>query len=329
MNNGGTLGTAGFFATDVVLNWDYNTQIKSRSRVKTSGLGGHRTHEGMLMPAEFTLKMKAQTGIPLSWVLASDNEDATPNNHIMSIPALQNPTISSTGITAIPALGIRIERETGTNANQRIDLLGCVVTKLVLNCPDGEMATWEVSGKTEMILAGVTTISSHASDYTDSVFNSADFSMSTFTYNSQSVAFQVHDYTLTIELKWKEISPGVKATSYKVYTNWLLQDWDCSLELRGQPYEDGTKSSVYTIARTAIASYATALAATMKAVRTANSDEIEFGFDKWELTLEKQEGNREEADYEICTIKLVPAASSTLTCHVHDARDGDYYGGQS
>lgn len=331
LHNGVTMGTSGSLVADIVQRVSYKTQTKKRQRMKKSGFGGYRWYEGVLAPVEFSMTLAACSSVPLSWVHASDNADDAADerdDHPMTIPTAQSPHISATGTTAIPALCFRIESENATNANQQVDLLGCVVTELKLTCTDGEKATWEVSGLCAMVLSGVTKLSSQPADPTTTRFGWEHFAIETFTYNSQSVAFTPTSITATWTLEWEPVEPGYKADTYFVYTNWLLKSWDFVVEMEGRPYEDGTKSSVYTIARTSIASYATDLLLKWKFVRTTTSDQFSYQFDKMSLEMETNiDADRESSEYQKQTIKLQAAEGATLTATSSDLLEKAYYGG--
>jgi hypothetical protein len=332
LHNGATMGATGDLVADICMRISFKTQIKTRAKLKKSGFAGWRYTEGMLAPVEFTITYKCVSGAPLSWVHASDSDAATPCTHLLTIPTAQQPHISATATTAIPALCLRIERENASNANQRIDLLGCVVEELKLTVEDGGKAQWDVKGKCCMVLAGVAEITNPVADPTLAlaVFGWEHFAISALTYNSVAVALTPKAFTATWTLEWEFIAPGTKATSYFVYTNALLKSWSYDVEITGLPYSDGTKVSIYTIARTAIASYTgTGLLLTWALTRTA-TDYISYSIDKTALEMENDaDSNRESSGYEEQTIKLSQAEGSVITASAKDdlTQAAKYYGG--
>jgi len=336
MHNGVTMGASGDMVTDICVKVSYKNQVKERTRLKKSGFASWRTTEGMLKPAEFSMTFKCNSAVPLSWVHCSDNADASPNTHPFTVPLPatgQQPHISATGTLQIPALCFRVERETGTYALQRTDLLGCVVTELKLILEEGGKAQWEVTGLCEMVLSGVAEITSQVADPSTTVYGWEHTWLSstnglTFTYNSKTVAFTPKAYTFTWRLEWEPIVPAMKATTYFVYTNWLLKSWDLEVEVKGLPLEDdGTKVSVFTIARTAIVSYATALLFTL-AIKRSATDYISYSVDKMELHLDNAaECDKETNTYEEITFILRPAEGYAITATAADALTKAYYGG--
>ncbi len=335
MHNGATMGASADLVADICIKVSYKNQVKERTRSKKSGFSGWRTTEGMLKPAEFSMTFKCNSGVPLSWVHASDSDASTPCTHTLTIPTAQQPHISATATTAIPAICFRVERESGSQALQRTDLLGCVVTELKLILEDGAKAQWEVTGLCEMVLSGVAEITSQVADPAIDVYGwehtwLATTNGLTFTYNSKTVAFTPKTYAFTWKLEWDPIVPAMKASTYFVYTNWLLKSWDLEIEVRGLPLEDdGTKVSVFTVARTAIASYATALLFTLALKRSA-TDYISYSVDKMELHLDDATTcDKETSTYEEITFTLKPAEGYAITASAKDllTHANKYYGG--
>lgn len=339
MHGGATMGATGDMVADICMRVSFKNQVKERTRLKKSGFAGYRTTEGMLKPAEFSMTLKTNSMVPLSWVHSSDSDTATPKVHLLYIPSVQQPHVSATATTAIPALAFRIERESATNANQRVDLLGCVITKLVLTVEDGGMAQWEVTGLCEMVLAGVAHITSQVADPTLPVYGwqhqaiTHAITCAAISISNKSLAFTHKTITVTWELEWEPIAPTTKVTGYFVYTNWLLKKWDVAFELNGLPYEDATLCSVFALARqpvniatTGAVNYTYAF--TLVLTRTASTDLVSYAFDKVEMSLENDaDEDRESSGYREVPITLVPAEGATLTATSTDALTAAYYGG--
>lgn len=346
MHNGVTMGTSGSMVADVCIKCGpIRTQAKKKTRLKKSGFANHRVYEGMLEPAEFEFMFAAMSAVPLSWVHASDNADDASgerDDHPFTIPTAQQPHISATGTTAIPAIAFRVESENATNANQQLDLLGCVVTELQLIVEDNGLAEWHVRGKCSMALAEVTKLSSQPSDPTTVRFGWHHYSTTALTATSTVKSWSARAITLTPKaltatwtLEWEPIAPGYKATSYFVYTNWLLKNWDYSVELKGLPYEDGgTTTSVYALSRQPMYAVLTPYALdcyvtyTWALTRTATTDVISYSFDKMTYELENStEDDRESSGYREVTLKLGTAEGAAITASASDLLEKAYYGG--
>jgi hypothetical protein len=345
LHNGVTMGTSGSMIADVcMVAGPIKTQVKKRNRFKKSGFGSYRTYEGIREPCEFQFTFAAMSAVPLSWVHATDNVDDASgerDDHPLTVPTAQQPHISATGTTAIPAICFRVESENATYANQQLDLLGCVVTELKLIIEDGGMAEWHVTGLCAMVLPAVTKLSSQPTDPTTARFawhhyvtSALKVTSTVAGWSAADIAFSVKALTATWTLEWEPIVPAVKATSYFVYTNFLLNNWDYEVEFKGLPYEDNTKISVYAVARQPLYAVTTPYALdcyvllTWALTRTATSDTISYSMSKMEHEMENStDDNRETSMYREITFKLKTAEGYALTGSASDLLEKAYYGG--
>ena len=347
--NGGQVGTdilnnaaelsGTMYAADVLVSVRVKEQKPKNQRVPSGGYGAYKVYSGMREPADFTIKMKAQSGVPIGWITANDKAAST---HVCTKPTDQTLSITAANTTAIPALCIRIQEESATNANHRIDLLGILPGSVELVIEDGGVGEYTFTGKAMMVFAATTTVTIPAERAT-TCYGWEHFTLTTFTHNSKTIGFTPKTFKLTIKAEWEPITPALKATVYRVYTSALLKSWDVEVEMSGLAMmDDGTSYvSPFTIARLmpssadiATADYATAVAFTATIQKTA-TDSLVFAWSSMEFDLDEHESSRETSSFKEVRITLKPLdnvpqgteAACTQTFTLKDALAKTYYGG--
>jgi hypothetical protein len=305
LNNAAELSGT-FYAADVLVSVALAEQKPKNQRVRSGA--GFKVYSGMREPASFTIKMMCQSGVPLGWVCKNDK---AANTHVCSRPTDQTMSVTAANATGIPALCIRIQGESATNANYRVDLLGILPEELTMEVEDGGKVEYTFKGKALMVFAATTTVTIPA-ERALTVFGWEHFTLAAFTYSTKTVGFTPKSFRLTITVEWEPITPATKATIYQVYTSALMKSWDVEIEMKGLAFSDGTSLYIdpFTIARLmpnssvlTTADYATAIAITPAFTRTTASDDMTLAISSVEMTLDEHESSRDTAGYKECTRK--------------------------